>query len=147
MPNNTYKSARVVGDGYSLYYAIWCNNDHELYDMTQDPYQVNNLYATANATTPHLLGRELSQVINRLDALVLVLKSCKGNTCIQPWDVLHPDGTVRTLRDALKPKYDDFYRAQPKVSYSACEAGYIVGSEGPQTGLTYRDGLSWEAWT
>lgn len=147
MPNNTYKSARVVGDGYSLYYSVWCNNEHELYDMTKDPYQMHNLYTSANASTPRLLGRELSQVINRLDALVLVLKSCKGNTCIQPWDVLHPDGSVRTLRDALEHKYDGFYRAQPKVSYSACEMGYIVSAEGPQRAMTYRDGLSWEAWT
>lgn len=147
MPNNTYKSARIVGNGYSLYYSVWCNNDHELYDMTKDPYQVNNLYTSSNKATPHLLRREISQVIARLDALLLGLKSCRGNTCIQPWDVLHPGGSVKTLKDALKIKYDGFYQAQPKVSYSACEGGYIVNSEGPQTGLMYRDGLSWEAWT
>ena len=32
--NNTYKSARLVGDGYSMYYSVWCNGDHEFYDMT-----------------------------------------------------------------------------------------------------------------
>ncbi|GIJ90836.1 hypothetical protein Asppvi_009799 [Aspergillus pseudoviridinutans] len=147
MPNNTYKSARIVGNGYSLYYSVWCNHDHELYDMLRDPYQVNNLYTNANATTPRLLGRDLSNVITRLDALLLVLKSCKGDTCIKPWDVIHPDGSVKDLRDALNTKYDQFYRAQPKVSYSACEGGYIISSEGPQNGLVYRDGLSWEAWT
>jgi hypothetical protein len=147
MPNNTYKSARIIGNGYSLYYSVWCNNDHELYDMLQDPYQVNNLYTNATTTTSHLLGRDLSNVITRLDALLMVLKSCKGDTCIKPWDVIHPDGSVKDLRDALNAKYDQFYRAQPKVSYSACEGGYIISSEGPQNGLVYRDGLSWEAWT
>lgn len=33
IPNNTYKALRVVGDEYSFYYSIWCNNEHELYDM------------------------------------------------------------------------------------------------------------------
>lgn len=33
IPNNTYKALRVVSDEYSFYYSIWCNNEHELYDM------------------------------------------------------------------------------------------------------------------
>ena len=32
--NNTYKSARILGDGYNLYYAVWCSNEHELYDLS-----------------------------------------------------------------------------------------------------------------
>lgn len=31
--NNTYKAIRLFGSGYDLYYSIWCNNEHELYDM------------------------------------------------------------------------------------------------------------------
>lgn len=34
VPNNTYKSVRILGDGYNLYYSVWCTNEHELYDMT-----------------------------------------------------------------------------------------------------------------
>lgn len=41
----------------------------------------------------------------------------------------------------MNEKYDRFYEEQPKVSYSKCEQGYIVGSEGAQ------EALSWEAWT
>jgi N-acetylglucosamine-6-sulfatase len=33
-PNNTYKHVRVIGDDYDLAYAVWCTNEHELYDMT-----------------------------------------------------------------------------------------------------------------
>jgi hypothetical protein len=33
MPNTTYKSARIVSEQYNLFYAVWCNNDHELYDL------------------------------------------------------------------------------------------------------------------
>ncbi|QDS69091.1 hypothetical protein FKW77_010126 [Venturia effusa] len=39
VPNNTYKSVRVIGaDGaYSLSYTVWCEGDHELYDLLADP--------------------------------------------------------------------------------------------------------------
>lgn len=33
IPNNTYKSVRLLGEGYNLYYSVWCNNEHELYDL------------------------------------------------------------------------------------------------------------------
>ncbi|KAE8149097.1 alkaline-phosphatase-like protein [Aspergillus avenaceus] len=143
--NNTYKSARILGEGYNLYYSVWCNGDHELYDLTSDPYQTHNIYTPANTTT-HLLGRPLHDVINRLDALLLVLQSCKGTTCIQPWKVIHPDESVQSLRDALTSQYDAFYQRQPKVSYEQCLDGYLISNEGPQVGLQYRDGLSWSAW-
>lgn len=32
--NNTYKSVRLLGEGYNLYYSVWCNNEHELYDLS-----------------------------------------------------------------------------------------------------------------
>lgn len=31
--NNTYKAVRIIGEGYDLYYSVWCNNEHELYDI------------------------------------------------------------------------------------------------------------------
>lgn len=34
IPNNTYKSVRLLGEGYNLYYSVWCNNEHELYDLS-----------------------------------------------------------------------------------------------------------------
>ncbi|KAG6823919.1 hypothetical protein H0H93_002817, partial [Arthromyces matolae] len=34
LPNNTYKSARILGEGYNLYYSVWCTNEHELYDLS-----------------------------------------------------------------------------------------------------------------
>ncbi|THC89553.1 hypothetical protein EYZ11_010997 [Aspergillus tanneri] len=123
IPKNTYKSTRIIGEGYNLYYSVWCTNEHELYDLS------------------------LPTVIHRLDALLLVLKSCKGETCIKPWDVLHPDGSVRSLQDALDPRFDAFYVAQPKLSFETCLDGYILGNEGEQVGFEYRDGLEWDAWT
>jgi N-acetylglucosamine-6-sulfatase len=32
--NNTYKALRIIGKNYNLYYAVWCTNEHELYDLT-----------------------------------------------------------------------------------------------------------------
>ena len=34
MPNNTYKSARILSEEYNLYYSVWCDGDHELYDLS-----------------------------------------------------------------------------------------------------------------
>jgi len=31
--NNTYKGIRLVSDSYSLYYAVWCTNEKELYNL------------------------------------------------------------------------------------------------------------------
>lgn len=76
----------------------------------------------------------------------MVLKSCKGQTCIQPWDVLQPADNVTTLHDVLVEKYDAFYTAQPQVSFDWCEKGYIIAAEGPQNPLTSRYGVSWDSW-
>jgi arylsulfatase A-like enzyme len=32
--NHTYKALRIKGREYNIYYSVWCNNEHELYDMT-----------------------------------------------------------------------------------------------------------------
>jgi hypothetical protein len=39
--NNTYKSVRLLGNGYNLYYSVWCNNEHELYDLSVSFYLTN----------------------------------------------------------------------------------------------------------
>jgi arylsulfatase A-like enzyme len=31
--NNTYKALRIIGKGYNFYYSVWCNNEHEFYDV------------------------------------------------------------------------------------------------------------------
>lgn len=92
------------------------------------------------------MGYNISNVMARLDAVLLVLKSCQGETCIKPWGVLHPDGSVQNLLDAMDAKYDDFYRDQFKVSFDRCEYGYVIDAEGPQDALVYRNGYALEAW-
>lgn len=119
----------------------------------KDPHQLHNLYPSTTSLSPlpappSILDLPVTKVISRLDALLLVLKSCKAVACIKPWEVLHPSGNVKNLKHALKPHYDDFYeKQQSQVKFERCELGYILEAEGPQQALTYRDGLPWNAWT
>ncbi|PNP78540.1 hypothetical protein FNYG_08170 [Fusarium nygamai] len=147
--NNTYKGVRIVHEDYNLYYSAWCNNEHELYDLKMDPGQLNNIFPhTDNVTTStKLLGTTIRQVLNRLDALMLILKSCKGKTCIEPWKILHPEGGVACLKDALRKEFNTFYQEQVKVRFDRCELGYLIDAEGPQIGYEYRKGLEWHHWT
>lgn len=158
--NNTYKALRISGESYNLMYSVWCTNEHELYDMTTDPGQLNNLLRPSNQTTisptstPYtstnqtttLLNRPIPTLQSRLDALLLVLKTCKSTTCTDPWTVLHPAGDVTSLEQALDEKFDAFYAAQPKVSYSKCELGQILESEGPLVGNVYEGEGMWPNW-
>ncbi|KAK5123454.1 hypothetical protein LTR85_002492 [Meristemomyces frigidus] len=133
--NNTYKALRVVGEGYNLLYTVWCTGEREYYDLSRDPDQMINYLAddsTTLAGSYTLAGRSFGHVINRLDSVLMVLKSCKAVGCHAPWSVLHPDGDIKTLKDALDSSYDAFYDDQPKVSFSSCEMGYLVDAEGPQ---------------
>ena len=80
---------------------------------------------------------------------MMVMKSCKGKSCLNPWVILHPDGNVKSLKDALNKKYDDFYMKSAEensVSYSMCANGYIVSAEGPQDPLVYH-AADWSALT
>lgn len=41
--NHTYKALRIVGERYNLRYTVWCNGEHELYDL-----KVSNLSPSIN---------------------------------------------------------------------------------------------------
>jgi len=132
-PNNTYKTLRLIGETYSLSYTVWCSNAKELYNVKADPGQMHDVLGdTALATEFDIAGRGLDNVVTRLDALLMVLKSCKGQDCINPWKVLHPDGDIENLHQALHQDFDVFYQRQPKVAFTECQFGYIREVEGPQ---------------
>lgn len=105
----------------------------------EDPFQVNNLLSPeTNSTPPVLVG----QLVNRLDALLMVLKSCREDECSHPWKQLHPEGNVHTLSEAMNSLYDSFYESQPKNKFDACTAGYFPWLEGPQDYIPYGQGAS-----
>ncbi|KAI1113323.1 arylsulfatase-like protein [Nemania sp. NC0429] len=131
--NNTYKAMRVIGKSYNLHYQVWCSNEHELYDLTTDPGQMHNLLHPDERAPATLLGLPLKKIIQRLDALLFILKSCRAQTCINPWRALHPSGNVESLKDALSPRFDTFYETEvKKIKFERCAAGYILDAEGPQ---------------
>ncbi|KAJ3056668.1 hypothetical protein HK097_005345 [Rhizophlyctis rosea] len=102
---NTYRSVRVVSEDYSYQYTVWCTGHHELYNHTADPYQLHNLYPHGHVSPASYTAR----VIQRLDALLSILYDCIGSTCRDPWRRLHPDGSVKSLNDALADDLDSFY--------------------------------------
>ncbi|KAF3033334.1 hypothetical protein E8E11_003431 [Didymella keratinophila] len=143
-PNNTYKHVRVIGDGYDLAYAVWCTNEHELYDMTNDPYQLTNLYTSITTTS---IGEwSVKAVSSRLNGLLLTLKRCKGRTCTRPWEKLHPDGSVKNLKEALDSKYDAFYEQhQHPVTFSECGLGQVLSLEGALEPVVWDE--KWDEWS
>lgn len=135
--NNTFKLLRILADDYSLAYGVRCTNEHELYDMKNDPYRMHNLYPSdshspsSNNSIVGFPDTPISSIVARLDAAVLALKACKGEGCRRPWKTLHPHGNVETLRQAMSPRYDHFYeREQEKVTFDACAEGYLPWLEG-----------------
>ncbi|KDE06712.1 hypothetical protein MVLG_03058 [Microbotryum lychnidis-dioicae p1A1 Lamole] len=111
--NTTYRAIRIVeGNSIDLSYAVWCTGEHEIYDLRTDPDQMHNLAEVQSQSS------ELQKLLIRLDALLLVLKTCVGEVCKRPWNEMFPQKNIRSLKDALDVKYDEYFRQLPKVTYS-----------------------------
>ncbi|KAJ6568770.1 alkaline-phosphatase-like protein [Mycena capillaripes] len=141
--NNTYKALRIMGNGentFNLGYIVWCNGDHELYDMTLDPYQTDNLMplmSSGNVTIT--IGGEsysVNKVRDRLDGLVQAVRKCDNGACDKPWSTLHTNGSVSTLADAMNTEFDDYYDGLAKMKYERCYRYYNAAAEGPVQGGT-----------
>lgn len=136
--HNTYKAVRLISDDYDYYYAVWCTGLRELYNMTRDPYQtsnlaVNDLDIIEGSYSEHdkFWQEDLQQVQARLDTSLVVLKTCKGDTCRNPWKVMHPSGDIKSFADAMNSKYDSCYKDQPRVTFDSCQPGYLKEVEHP----------------
>jgi N-acetylglucosamine-6-sulfatase len=151
MKVNTYKSVRLTGKNYDIMYAVHCrNNSRELYNMKKDPVQMHNLHPKAphqkghknafHAGEDHIAGYKIKRLLSRIDALLLVLKSCKAEACASPWKELHPNGKVHSLKQAMHHGFDGYYHGLPKVHFRKCyKNGKIdLWAEGPQ----WREGLA-----
>ncbi|KPM35927.1 Arylsulfatase [Neonectria ditissima] len=137
-PNNTYKGLRIVSEEYSLYYSVWCTNETELFDLKFDPYQTKSLAAASNSPSAYRLAkRPLHHLLSRLNALIMVLKTCKDRVCTHPWNTLHPNGDVQTLKQALDEKYDKFYANQPQMWFAECSLGYFADMENQEPQLEF----------
>jgi N-acetylglucosamine-6-sulfatase len=102
-----------------------------------------------------LAGRGFKEVVLRLDALLVVLKTCKTASCIHPWAEHHPtassssstssEAKVQSLLQALHPQYDAYYTHYPKVGFSSCELGYLPSAEGNVDKINFGTaGVEWD---
>lgn len=124
--NTSYKTIRLVGDeNASWLFTVWCSNEKELYNTAADPYEINNL---AGSDDPHLL-----HVMDRLNAILLVTKSCEQQSCRQPWKLLSPpDGSaIPSFKAAMATKHDAFFAGLPRVQFAECMAYQYVPNEAP----------------
>ncbi|EFQ94320.1 hypothetical protein PTT_08067 [Pyrenophora teres f. teres 0-1] len=141
--NNTYKTVRVVAGAYDVAYTVWCTNEHQLYDMKKDPYQLTNLYGTNSTAVNNWPTNKLA---SRLNGLLLTLKRCKGHVCTRPWEKVHPQGNVRNLEDAMDERYDVFYgERQHVMSFSRCVMGQDLSVEGALEPVVWQD--EWNSWS
>ncbi|KAJ5111971.1 hypothetical protein N7532_000016 [Penicillium argentinense] len=140
--NNSYKTLRILGEEQGWLLSIWCTGDIELYDTIKDPYEVNNI--ASSTESQHI------NMLNRLNTLLLVTKSCEKGSCRDPWAVFNPpDGSkIISLKQALDPKYDDFFASFPKVQFGECMQYQYVPNEEPyypEIPVHAREGLGREA--
>ncbi|KAH9906935.1 arylsulfatase [Xylariomycetidae sp. FL2044] len=121
--NNSYKTLRVLGEDESWLFSTWCTGESELYNTAEDPYELINL-----AEDPESIG-----VFNRLNALLLVTKSCAEGTCRDPWAVFTPpdNSTIRTFKQAMDAKYDDYFASFPRVHFNTCMQYQDIENEMP----------------
>lgn len=118
--SNTWKAVRVFDEesGRKYKLIVSCTNERELYDLRTDPGELRNVYNTAPAA-----------VRSRLEGLLAVLVVCKGDSCTNPWKVLHPDGSVTRWSQALDRKYDAVYKAIQPFTYKRCLPYYDPDNE------------------
>jgi hypothetical protein len=110
--STTYKTIRLLGAQQSWVYTVWCSGEKELYNTAADPYELINVVDEANST----------QLVNRLNALLMVTKSCEQNSCRDPWSLLTPAVGVElaSLTQAMDVAHDDVFAAFEKVSFDTC---------------------------
>lgn len=86
--------------------------------MKNDVVQMNNLIGpnAKESNAAQYYDRPLSELISRMDAVLMVTKTCKSDSCRNPWGVIFPNGDVTNLKSAMSSNYDAFFANQPKVS-------------------------------
>ncbi|OTA97132.1 hypothetical protein M434DRAFT_19302 [Hypoxylon sp. CO27-5] len=124
--NNSYKTLRIVGEEESWLYSRWCTGETELYNTAADPYELHNL--ALNAT------QESTRLMDRLNAILLIMKSCAENVCRHPWALLQPGSRkeeIVSLKQAMNPEYDSFFAKFPRVAFKECLQIQDIENEQP----------------
>lgn len=73
--------------------------------------------------------------MKRLNAMLLVTKSCAETSCQNTWGTLTGQdtavGEITNLKQAMDPKYDTFFDSFPQVTVAECLHVQIVSNEVP----------------
>ncbi|ORX50234.1 Arylsulphatase [Hesseltinella vesiculosa] len=126
---NTYKTIRIISRGHNYKYTVWCTGEHEFFDLANDPYELFNVYNSFKETN----------LVNRLNALLVVLKTCRSSSCRDPWAALHPgDISVQSLSDALDARFDGYYEQFRDVAFKECLTYYDEANELPSFGQHFQ---------
>lgn len=86
--------------------------------IQNDPWEIKNL---ARGT----IKPEHQRLLDRLNAILLVTKSCQDNSCRDPWSVLQPPSAspgkpIGSLTTAMNPKHNKFFASLPQVHFKEC---------------------------
>lgn len=100
-------------------------------NQQDDPYEIHNLMAHPNEETKRL--------VDRLNAMLLVTKSCAMDTCRDPWQILQAEYgrmnstemSITSLAQAMDPTYDSFFASLPVVRIEECLMFQEAGNEAP----------------
>ncbi|KAF4915942.1 Arylsulfatase [Colletotrichum viniferum] len=134
--DNSYKTLRLVGNAFSWLFVKWCTNEMELYNTQDDPHELVNLINSTDTSHQRLL--------TRLNAILLVTKSCTQGTCREPWTVLQPPNSsqITTLTQALSCDHDAFFASILQVHFNECMQYQYIPNEGPFYPVGAEEGLS-----
>ncbi|KAI8469806.1 MAG: alkaline-phosphatase-like protein [Monoraphidium minutum] len=143
--NFVYKSVRAqsLATRGPKRYTTWCNGEREMYDLTSDPFELDNLYRTSPELVALSEGRAageavlklgvppeaargaavdaafLKRVGDRLDGLISGWHDCKGaSECVTPLARFRP--SVTSLTAAMDPSHDAFFAGLPRFKWGTC---------------------------
>uniref|UniRef100_A0A0W0G3C0 Putative alkaline phosphatase-like protein n=1 Tax=Moniliophthora roreri TaxID=221103 RepID=A0A0W0G3C0_MONRR len=106
---------------YDLDGAVLLPSDNE----QTDTYQLTNLASNNDPTSFQFASPDYSRLASRLDALLVVLKTCVGDMCRNPWGVIFSAGEANGLIESLVAQYDTYFDSLPKFGYRLCQFGYF----------------------
>lgn len=71
------------------------------------------------------------QTRNRLNALVLYMKSCGSESCKDPWGNFDVSKPIKTFKQAMEPEYDTFFSKFPTFEFGECMDYQYAPNETP----------------
>lgn len=109
-------------------FNIFFFKENQLTGILQaDPWETNNLARGE-------VGNEHKRLLTRLNAVLMVTKSCTSNPCRDPWSVLQPlncASPISSLTSAMNPEYDSFFANIPNIRFGKYMQYQDEGNEVP----------------